>query len=78
MGRARKPQAMRQRCRIVVHGEFGDLLQAAFADASVTTGGGKTVLVTTLRDSQELYGVLDRLRDYGVKIETVSQVDVLD
>jgi hypothetical protein len=69
---------MRQRCRIVVHGEFGALLQAAFADASVTTGAGKTVLVTTLRDSQELYGVLDRLRDHGVKIETVRQVDVPD
>jgi hypothetical protein len=63
-----------QRYRIVVHGEFGDLLTAAFSDVSVSTGGGRTELRADVRDSQELYGLLDRLRDHGIHIEEVSEV----
>ena len=61
--------------RIVVTGEFGDLLSAAFDDVIVSTGGGKTVLIAPVRDSQELYGLMDRLRDHGVQLETVTQID---
>jgi hypothetical protein len=73
-----EPSAVGERYRIVVRGEFGDLLSAAFDDVSVETGGGKTVLVAAVRDSQELYGILDRLRDHGVHIEKVSQIDEHD
>jgi hypothetical protein len=52
-------------------GEFGDLLSAAF-DVTVSTGGGKTVLITPARDSPELYGLMDQLRDHGVQLETVD------
>jgi hypothetical protein len=65
---------VRERYRVVVHGEFGDLLSTAFDDVSVSTGEGKTVLVAAVRDSQELYGLLDRLRDHGVEIEEVSRL----
>lgn len=61
--------------RIVVGGEFGELLSAAFDDVSVSTGGGKTVLIAPVQDSQELYGLMDRLRDYGVQLETVTQIE---
>jgi len=78
MGRTGESPAVGERYRIVVRGEFGELLSTAFADVAVATGGGKTELVATVRDGQGLYGLLDRLRDYGVQIEKVSQVDESD
>jgi hypothetical protein len=68
----------REHYRIVVAGEFGDLLSAAFDDVTVTAGGGKTVLIAPVRDSQELYGLMDRLRDHGVQLERVTQIDEPD
>jgi hypothetical protein len=73
-----EPSTGREHYRIVVAGEFGDLLSAAFDDVTVTTGGGKTVLIAPVRDSQELYGLMDRLRDHGVQLERVTQVDEPD
>jgi hypothetical protein len=70
-----EPSTGREHYRIVVAGEFGDLLSAAFDDVTVFAGGGKTVLIARVRDSQELYGLMDRLRDHGVKLEKVTQVD---
>lgn len=67
-----------ERYRIVVRGEFGELLAAAFDDVAVTTGAGKTVIVAPVQDNQELYGLMDRLRDHGVEIERVSRVDEPD
>jgi hypothetical protein len=78
MGRLRGGSANQERYRIVVHGEFGGLLSAAFDDVAVTTGGGKTELMAAVTDSQELYGLLDRLRDHGVEIESVRRVDAPD
>lgn len=60
--------------RIVVRGEFGNILNAAFSDVKVSTGDGSSVLVATFRDHQELYGLLDRLRDHGVAIEEMAAV----
>ena len=75
MGQPQDPTGVKERYRVVVHGEFGDLLAAAFGDVSLTSGDGKTVLVAAVRDSQELYGILDRLRDHGVHIVEVTQMD---
>jgi hypothetical protein len=77
MGR-KKASGVRVRYRIVVRGEFGELLSTAFADVTIETGEGKTMLISEVRDSQELYGLVDRLRDHGVHIESVSQDDVSD
>ena len=70
-----RPPAPIVQYRIVVHGEFGDMLEAAFSDVSVSSGGGRSVLIATVQDRQELYGLLDRLRDHGVAIEEVTPVD---
>jgi len=61
--------------RIVVHGEFGDLLSAAFADVSVSRRSGDTVLEAEVPDQQGLYGLIDRLRDHGVDLVTLSRTD---
>jgi hypothetical protein len=74
MGQPGGPAVARERYRITVRGEFGDLLATAFADVSIHAGGGETVLIADVVDSQELYGLLDRLRDHGVHIVNVNQV----
>jgi hypothetical protein len=63
--------SVRERYRIVVHEEVGRLLSAAFADVKVETGEGKTVPIATVKDDQELDGLVDRLRDHGIHIEGV-------
>jgi hypothetical protein len=78
MGSRDEPPTGREYYRIVVAGEFGDLLSTAFDDVTVSAGGGKTVLIAPVRDNQELYGLMDRLRDHGVKLEKVTQIDEPD
>jgi hypothetical protein len=64
---------LRDRYRIVVRWEFGELLTAAFRDVEVETVEGMTVLLVSVRDPQELYGLIDRMRDHGVEIESVTR-----
>jgi hypothetical protein len=61
----------RDRYRIVARWEFGALPTAAFDDVEIETIAGMTVLLAWVRDDQELYGLLDRMRDHGVEIESV-------
>jgi len=70
-----EPTQFEMTYRIVVHGEFGDLLRAAFSDMSITTGEGKTVLFGRMRDHAELYGVLDRMRDLGIDVLAMGEVE---
>lgn len=67
--------AAASRYRIVVRGEFGEILSAAFPDVSVEPGEGQTVLTVTVADDQELYGIVDRLRDFATSIVSISEVD---
>src|SRR2546423_12675273 len=70
-----QPRSAPERYRIVVRGEFGPLLSTAFDDVHVSAGGGRTLLVATARDWQELYGFMDRLRDHRAPVEEVSRGD---
>ena len=63
-----EPPVMKTRYRIVADGEFGDLLCAAFRDATIHVGTETTELVIQVGDDQELYGMLDRLRDHAVRV----------
>jgi hypothetical protein len=40
----------------------------------VEPGEGSTVLVGTLRDQAELYGLVDRLRDFGLELVRLEEV----
>jgi hypothetical protein len=73
--RKQRSPAAASRYRIVVRGEFGEILTAAFPDVSVEPGEGRTVLTVTVADEQELYGILDRLRDFAISIVSISEVD---
>jgi hypothetical protein len=67
-----------KRYRIVVRGEFGELLSNAFADFRIETGQGETVLTGDMVDGSQLYGVLDRLRDFAVEIVRFREVTTRD
>ena len=58
--------------RIVVRGEFGPLLTAALPDCEIAALSGETHVTAQVRDEAELYGVLDRLRDLGAELVSVS------
>ena len=58
--------------RIVVRGEFGLLLAAAFPECEIATVSGETHLTAFVRDEAELFGVLERLRDFGAALVSVS------
>jgi hypothetical protein len=73
----RRGKAESKTYRIEVRGEFGDLLTAAIShdfQTSVDPGGGRTVLIASVRDEAELYGLLDRLRDFAVEIVSLHEV----
>lgn len=54
--------------RVTVRGNMSDRLASAFDGVTVERGRGTTVLVCNLRDQAELYGLLNRLRDFGLDL----------
>ena len=58
--------------RIVVQGEFGPLLGAAFPECEIAVLSGETHLTASVRDEAELFGMLGRLRDLGASLVSVS------
>jgi hypothetical protein len=64
----------RRRYRIVVRGEFGELLSSAFAGISPLPHRGTTILTADVVDPSEFYGVLDRLRDFAIEVVSVEEL----
>jgi len=58
--------------RIVVRDEFGPLLAAALPECEISAVSGKTHITAYVRDEAELFGVLERLRDLGAALVSVS------
>ena len=58
--------------RIVVRGEFGPMLAAALPECEITTSAGRTHIAARVRDDPELFGLLERLRDLGAELVSVS------
>jgi hypothetical protein len=63
-----------KRYRIVVRGEFGELTSIAFSEFSIETGHGKTVLTADVEHRAAIHGILDRLRDFAIEVESVREV----
>jgi hypothetical protein len=71
--RTRAAAAGRRRVgRIVVRGEFGPLLAAALPEYEIAVLSGETHLTAQVRDEAELFGLLERLRDLGAALVSVS------
>jgi hypothetical protein len=64
----------RRRYRIVVRGEFEELLSTAFAGVSAVPHRGTTILTADVVDLSEFYGVIDRLRDFAIDVVSVEEL----
>ena len=61
--------------RIVVRGRLSERFASAFEGMSLESKEGQTVLVGDVADTAQLYGLVDRLRDFGLELLSVNSVD---
>jgi len=62
------------RYRIIVSGTLGELTRQVFDDLCVESDGADTGLTGEL-DQAGLFGVLNRIRDFGLELMALSRVD---
>ena len=62
------------RYRIVLRGRLSERFESAFEGMALEPGHNQTVLVGDVRDQAHLYGLLDRLRDFGIDLLAVERV----
>ena len=60
------------RYRIVLRGRLSERFETAFEGMALEPGPNQTVLVGEIRDQAQLYGLLDRLRDFGIELVAVE------
>ncbi len=63
------------RVRITVRGRLSDRLAAAFDGVTLVRRGGATELVGEAVDQARLHGLLTRIRDLGLELESVAVCD---
>jgi hypothetical protein len=66
------------RYRIVLRGRLSERFESAFEGMVLEAGPNQTVLVGEIRDQAQLYGLLDRLRDFGIDLIAVEPADTAD
>ena len=54
--------------RIVVGGRMSERFAASFDGFAQEPGHGETAIVGLVRDQAQLYGVLDRIRSFGLEL----------
>jgi hypothetical protein len=64
--------------RIVLRGRLSQRFESAFEGMTLEHGPNQTVLVGTVRDQAQLYGLLDRVRDFGIELLAVEPADISD
>ena len=67
-------QGSRHRYEIVVRGRLSSRYEGAFDDVTLEPRPGETRLHADLVDSAQLYGLLNRLRDFGIELVSVNAV----
>jgi hypothetical protein len=66
------------RYRIVVKGRLSERFDSAFQGVVLEPLPGGTALTGEFADETQLYGVLDRLRDFGIELVSVNVVDATE
>jgi len=66
------------RYRIVLRGRLSERFETAFEGMALEAGPNQTVLVGEVRDQAQLYGLLDRLRDFGIDLVAVEPAGTAD
>jgi hypothetical protein len=69
--------APRQRYEIVVRGRLSRRYETAFDGVTLAPRKGQTTLRAELADQSQLYGLLNRLRDFGIELVSVNAVSEL-
>ncbi len=65
-----------RRCvRITIRGRLSTRLAEAFDGLTVEGAAGRTVLVGQVADQAQLHGVLTRIRDLGLELESVATTE---
>jgi hypothetical protein len=70
-----QPDVNVKRYRVLVRGTLSERFASAFEGMTLETKSGMTALVGDIRDQAHLYGVLDRLRDFGLELVGVEEED---
>ena len=60
------------RYRIVARGRLSERFASAFEGMTLEAGPSQTALVGEIRDQAHLYGLLDRLREFGIELVSVE------
>jgi hypothetical protein len=60
--------------RVTIRGRVGERLASAFAGMRIESGEGTTMLVGEVKDQADLYGLLNRLRDFGLELVRLEEV----
>ena len=66
------------RYRIILRGRLSQRFESAFEGMALEAGPNQTVLVGEIRDQAHLYGLLDRLQDFGIDLVAVEPADTAD
>ena len=61
--------------RITVHGRLSERLTAAFDGMAPVRRPGATELVGEVADQAQLHGLLSRIRDLGLELESLTVLD---
>jgi hypothetical protein len=64
----------RRQYEIVVRGRLSRRYECAFDGVTLVPRNGQTTLRAELADQAQLYGLLDRLRDFGIELVSVNAV----
>jgi hypothetical protein len=64
----------RQRYEIVVRGRLSRRYESAFDSVTLVPQDGRTTLRADLADQSQLYGLLNRLRDFGIELVSVNAI----
>jgi hypothetical protein len=64
----------RQHYEIVVRGRLSRRYECAFDGVTLVPRNGETTLRAELADQSQLYGLLNRLRDFGIELISVNAV----
>jgi hypothetical protein len=64
----------RRRYEIVVRGRLSSRYERAFDGVTLAPHSGRTTLHADLADQSQLYGLLNRLRDFGIELVSVNAV----
>ena len=62
----------RRRYEIVVRGRLSKRYESAFDGVTLEPRQGETRLLADLADQSQLYGLLNRLRDFGIELVSVN------